>query len=93
MFVKYSIIAIISSNSARKTELVSFACLFIFSKESVWYSIESSLPLSGFNIINMDAISGIMTVKASLRSGSNNFYQVRILFWLLSFLDKQYILY
>eukprot|EP00105_Crassostrea_gigas_P007720 XP_011422051.1 PREDICTED: protocadherin Fat 4-like [Crassostrea gigas] len=26
----------------------------------------------------MDAISGIMTVKASLRSGSNNFYQLEV---------------
>lgn len=74
MFVKYFIIVIILLNFVWKIELVFFVCLFIFFKESVWYLIESLLLLFGFNIINMDVISGIMIVKVLFWSGLNNFY-------------------
>lgn len=40
------------------------------------YAIVSSLPLSGVKTFNMDAVSGIITTKISLQSGSYNFYQV-----------------
>lgn len=74
MFVKYFIIVIILLNFVWKIELVFFVCLFFFFKESVLYLIESLLLLFGFNIINMDVISGIMIVKVLFWSGLNNFY-------------------
>lgn len=64
-----------SLKTSRRTKYF-YSLLFIFPKESAMYAIESSLPLSGVNIFNMDAVSGIITTKISLQSGSYNFYQV-----------------
>lgn len=59
-----------------RKEQFFYGLFFIFPKDSAMYAIESSLPLSGVNIFNMDAVNGIITTNISLQSGSNYFYQV-----------------
>lgn len=60
----------------REEQSFFYGLLFIFPKDSAMYAIESSLPLSGVNIFNMDAVNGMITTNISLQSGSNYFYQV-----------------
>ncbi|XP_065921687.1 cadherin EGF LAG seven-pass G-type receptor fmi-1-like [Magallana gigas] len=46
--------------------------------DSATYAIETSFPLSGVNIFNMDAFNGIITTRMSLHSGTNYFYQLEV---------------
>ncbi|XP_052686849.1 protocadherin Fat 3-like [Crassostrea angulata] len=46
--------------------------------DSAIYAIETSFPLSGVNIFNMDAFNGIITTRMSLHSGTNYFYQLEV---------------